>query len=146
MALSYNPWTAETTTTFVQLWETGDSYSKIAKQMRMTRNALIGKALRMGLKRGKGKRSEPEAKEPKAKAKTNGHAPQIPSGPARKIEASSCTLFALQYFNCRFPLWSDDGSENLDQKFYCGAPRDLPGPYCAKHARIASRPAPPVRV
>ncbi|MFN3883230.1 MAG: GcrA family cell cycle regulator [Rhodocyclaceae bacterium] len=81
-------WTDEKVKLLVQLWETGQSITQIGKALGMTRNAVVGKAHRIGL----AKRASPimRSEKPAQPRQTashagppGGHAPATPRAPAQ---------------------------------------------------------------
>lgn len=130
----------------------GLSASQIAAQMDVTRNAVIGAALRFGIEMGRGRRPSPAPKEPAPHVEPPPPAPKsaplalvvaapaiTPSSPklspakARPALARGpVALVDLTSAQCHFPLW-DEADE---PKFYCGAPVRAPGDsWCAACAK-----------
>lgn len=107
-------WTDERVEELKRLWGEGLTTGEIGKALDVSKNAVVGKAHRLGLKgrpspikRGKPQRTKPE--------------PKIRS----VIELSAHT--------CRWPI----GDPREPGFHFCGAPA-LPGkPYCAEHAAVA---------
>jgi hypothetical protein len=125
----------------VQLWKDASlSASTIARELgkhfgfTLTRNAVIGKAHRLGLEpRNKIVRNDgvvqrvPERHTQLIKAK-----PKPLRRPAAAVApVDGISLIELQYWQCRWPL----GDDPCTQK-YCGAQISQRS-YCAKHAAIA---------
>ena len=113
----------------------------------LTRNAVIGKAGRMGLTNGRGKGSSIRTDRDKPKVNRRGGFIAKPSPdesalplPWQEIapsEATACTLFDLTNETCRWPL----GGPTEPAKLFCGDPTaDLSTkrPYCRVHARRAA--------
>lgn len=125
-------WAEETEQEFRLLWQQGKPFSAIAKQLQISRSAAVGKAFRLGLKRGNTKRADGPKKKPVKRIKRE----VVPANKPALVTAShpvACTIFELSYRSCRFPLWSDEGGEPISEKFYCGAPSELSLAYCRKH-------------
>ena len=158
-------WTDERVTRLRQLWEDGQSASKIAAQLGgVTRNAVIGKVHRLGLSgrvlkpvedaiaaRRKPVQEveietaiaevEVEAPEPVA-ILSHRPAPDFPV-PSVKPEAVALvasqrvTIMDLRESMCRWPI----GDPTTPEFGFCGA-RSITGlPYCTHHAQIAYQPA-----
>lgn len=160
------PWTEERVKLLKKLWSDGLSCRQIASELGgITRNAVIGKAHRLGL----GGRENPGSEARKAAAvaaaeqraaakriarKGDGRlrprtnpAPAtavapLEATPARRPEyliplAQRCTLMDLSAARCRWPV-GDPGTPDF---FFCGGKPVGELPYCAHHARIAYQPA-----
>lgn len=136
-----NPWTEERIATLRELWDARLSCSQIAAQMGcFTRNAIIGKAARLGLDGRKHgvhpgwtrKVREPKPRVFKPRAKTviiEVRDEDIPFEQRRDIHGLCATT-------CRYPV-----GDPLDLNFFfCGAIPKTDSPYCERHHRIAYRP------
>jgi GcrA cell cycle regulator len=157
------PWTDDRIAILRKLWNEGHSASIIAGNLgEFSRNAVIGKARRLGLA---SRRDSPvlrrnarkpalfaaRSRSPKARLP-----PFLPrrrraqegqqAKPALKIEASarpiaepSCannvTIEGLTRLTCRWPL----GDPKTSSFRYCGGPSKPDCSYCAYHAEIAYR-------
>ena len=148
-------WTEERVTLLTQLWGNGKSASEIAEIIGdVTRNAVIGKAHRLGLsgrpspikkvapsrvavhkaerrpvatKRREAKAVEQEVMHPKAK---------IDDAPA-----GGATILDLTERMCRWPM-----GDPRDPSFrFCGRTRAPGLPYCAEHCAVAYQPPKPRR-
>lgn len=153
-------------TRFRELWSKGRSFSEIAKIMadegfpQRTRNAWIGKAARLGLKRPpqvaahmRGTNGAHAAKaklKPARKAVSKAPPTPLPwSPPARVVADTPAEVPAagegihitdLEHHHCRWPRGRGaDGHET-----YCGCQKsEHGGSYCDAHARIAFNVWPP---
>lgn len=138
----------------------GMSASQIALLIgRVTRNAVIGKAHRLGLKIGAGKRagvsaktSDPKPRSRKVKAKPAPKPVAPPPAPPVQMAAEAplpkaneplpesrlCTLLDLKMFGeCKWPL----GDPRAPEFRYCGADTlDATHVYCSGHRRLAYAP------
>jgi GcrA cell cycle regulator len=121
-------WTAEMGDELARLCDLGWTASEIAKSMKTTRNAVIGRRHRSGL-------SSPLDGPPKPPR------PRIPKPRPRPILQPSlpasidgaCRLIDLSNETCRWPVGDEIG-------VFCGKPEaDMAGrcPYCREHARKA---------
>jgi len=154
-------WTDERVALLEKLWTEGKSAAEIAKALSegVTRNAVIGKAHRMGLS---GRPSPVKKKKaevlPKVKAKiksktntnTNSTSKQqiVPEGEesfvdiaaraaaATSVEASTgdgISIMELTDRVCKWPF-----GDPRDQEFhFCGSPSQVGKPYCPDHASMA---------
>lgn len=119
-------WTDERIKRLKELWDKGLSASQIASDLGegVTRNAVIGKAHRMGLS----SRPSPVKAEPAAKPR-KAPAPKKEKKPAKKY----VTLLDLTERMCKWPI----GHPGDDDFHFCGKP-SVPGmPYCAEHCSMA---------
>ena len=171
--MSAPSWEKETEILLVQLWNDKVPAGEIALQILQrykqayTRNAIIGKAHRMGLpKRGRLFKAEsqkpkaerthpislPKAEKPKAfKMNPQNHtiAP-APSQPLWQPEpepdnivpiGQGCSLLQLENDKCHWPL----GDPQQKDFFFCGGKAVSGLLYCGYHARIAYNPREPRR-
>tara|TARA_Y100000294_G_scaffold136024_1_gene128835 strand:+ start:118 stop:549 length:432 start_codon:yes stop_codon:yes gene_type:complete len=118
-------WTKERIAKLQKMREKGSSASQIADELGdVTRNAVIGKAHRLGLSgRPSPVKTQKKKPKPKAKAKYEG----------KKEKEQAITLLMLTERICKWPI----GHPGEPDFHFCGA-KSTPGqPYCADHASIA---------
>jgi GcrA cell cycle regulator len=157
-------WTEERIQLLAKLWSEGLSASQIAAELGggASRNAVLGKAHRLGLVRHETeapstarspRMSRPTtpptvADPPKPQAPAPAPLPveqQPVSQPARTSPAQAVllprsagvTIMELREAMCRFPL----GDPTTPEFRFCGAQASTGLPYCAHHAQIAYVPA-----
>lgn len=150
-------WNDERVAILKSLWSTdGPSASAIAAELGCaTRNAVIGKAKRLGLPPRpngweKSDTPRPSRKRGKPARTWNGtlSPPELPTEPeiAPDVydqaipQAQRRTLLQLEEGQCRWPV----GHPRAPDFFFCGAAALPERPYCAAHCRRAYQP-PPVR-
>jgi GcrA cell cycle regulator len=105
-------WTDERVEQLKQLWGQGMSASEIADTLGdVTRNAVIGKAHRLGLS---GRPS-----------------------PIKKTPSRGATILALTERMCKWPV----GDPKHADFHFCGKTAQAGMPYCAEHAAIAYQPS-----
>lgn len=146
-----SPWTHERVARLRRLWREGRSASEIALALGagLSRNAVIGKACRIGLSRRRA--SAPGAVKPARRterppgpvrppkprrtsrapaiATSNNAAPDLPPAGAQ-------TVRSIGRHACRWPF----GEPGSDGFRLCGSPAER-GAYCAAHAARAYRPS-----
>lgn len=114
-------WTEERVSQLKSLWTEGRTASQIATILGdVTRNAVIGKAHRLGLKG----RPSPIRKEKTARAK-----------PIRKIETPAHRPMRVSDRQCHWPI----GHPREPGFHFCGAPAVVDKPYCETHCNVAYR-------
>lgn len=116
-------WTDERIKLLQRLWEKGLSASQIASELGdgITRNAVIGKAHRLGLK----SRPSPLKAAPPQKAQ----AKQTKT----KSDSEKVTLLQLTDRICKWPI----GHPGEPDFHFCGKKSESGQPYCAKHSVMA---------
>lgn len=146
-------WNEERIAQLKRCFEAGLTSSQIAREIGVTRNAVIGKVSRLGLSRGPkaviGKTLDNKrvrfARPRRARLNIFAQNEALvaafsasPPAAADDVSAESgrgCTLLELGHGKCRWPINRPDG-----EALFCGE-EPAPGlPYCTTHARIAYRP------
>ena len=151
--MSANPatWSSERVALLKSCFDAGFSCSQIAREIGVTRNAVIGKMHRLGLSRPKDRvrtREPKDASRPKAWREKNWR-PSIhvqremliaayPGSAAAEMPVASphkCSLLDLSQAQCRWPI-SEPGADDFG---FCGG-KSVDGlSYCVDHARMAYR-------
>jgi GcrA cell cycle regulator len=151
-------WTTERVALLKNRIAAGLSCAEVARELEVSRNAVIGKANRLGLSRlksmtaGQPARSDnakiaglerPRAKSPRQGivtphqiAQALRRKPRLPFAEVPVDIANRCSLLELQQGQCRWPI-SEPGAQDFG---FCGSERAQGVPYCAGHARMAYRP------
>lgn len=136
-------WTDKRVSLLKRLWKKGLSASHIADELGegATRNAIIGKAHRLGLSSRpspvKGKPAPKKAKKAPAVAKKAKPTPK-PEVPA---EPEKITILNLTDRTCKWPL----GHPGEDDFHFCGETSVAGEPYCAHHCALAYQAPQPRR-
>lgn len=139
-------WNDERIELLKKLWDQGLSASQIASELGegVTRNAVIGKAHRLGLKpRPSPVKSEakPAAKAADAGQAASADAPKPKRKRPKKPAAQKVTLLDLTERMCKWPI----GHPGEPDFRFCGKP-SMPGlPYCAEHCAEAYQAQQPRR-
>ncbi len=139
-------------------WEEGLPASTIAEKLGegVSRNAVIGKAHRMGLpaRPSPVKGADSEAVEGDGEAGGGVLKPRTPAKPRVKVARVQLTsLLELSEKICKWPI----GHPGDSDFHFCGKPSQTGFPYCGEHCAVAyqaqmprrdrpPRPLPPVRV
>lgn len=119
-------WTDERIELLRKLWEKGLSASQIAEELAggVTRNAVIGKAHRLGLK------SRPSPVKTEAAPKKAAAAPKKPKP---VVQSQKVSLLDLTERVCKWPI-GHPGDEDFH---FCGKPSQQGFPYCSEHCAVA---------
>lgn len=144
-------WTDERIAQLKSGWEGGKTASQIAEQLGegVTRNAVIGKAHRLGLearpspvKAGDDTEATPVAAAPTASAAPSvvTHVPAAPAAarpiakkPARTGKAAKTSLLDLSEKVCKWPI----GHPGDSDFHFCGKASQAGFPYCTEHCLVA---------
>jgi GcrA cell cycle regulator len=142
-------WTEERVALLRDRVDAGLTCGQIAREIGVSRNAVIGKVNRLGLSRFKsmiagepGRPAAPKIARPKMPIRQRPY-PALPrkqplAFPEPEVDAAKrCSLLELQQGHCRWPI-SEPGAEDFG---FCGNQRVDGLPYCAAHARMAYRPS-----
>lgn len=142
-------WTDERCNMLRSLWAGGFSASQIAAELGdLTRNAVIGKARRLGLeKREHGRNPLLKIRDhdspPKRRRKPNRRLnpivqiPRIALPSPLPFDGNPITLIDLTNHTCRWPI-----NDDVRNMLYCGKPEadlECRKPYCDHHTQIAWR-------
>lgn len=121
-------WTDDRVEKLRELWDKGLSASQIAKELAegVTRNAVIGKAHRMGL----ASRPSPVKTDPAKKAQKLA---ERNAAPKKSTVKGRVSILELSERICKWPI-GHPGEENFH---FCGKPSQPTFPYCADHCREA---------
>lgn len=122
-------WTDERVDKLRELWDKGLSASQIAKELGegVTRNAVIGKAHRMGLASRPSPVKADPAKKPAKKVTEKAAAP------VKKSSGGKVTLLELTERMCKWPI----GHPGEADFHFCGKPSRPGFPYCLEHCAEA---------
>lgn len=140
-----DPWTAAKIDRLRELWAEGLSAAAIGRELKMSKNAIVGKAHRLGLpdrpspiRRG----VTPSAKPPRVTGPTLPPLPSAVLKPARTPAtratpkpapaprpAFQTSVTYPREMTCQYPF-GEPGHEGFR---FCGAPREDKRPYCAQH-------------
>jgi GcrA cell cycle regulator len=136
-------WTTERIALLRNRIDAGFSCGQIAREIGVSRNAVIGKANRLGLSRFKSatgikppKIARPRIFTQHKNLQASQAKPQIAFEKVSGDSANRCSLFELQQWHCRRPI-SEPGAEDFG---FCGSKMVDGLPYCEAHARMAYRP------
>lgn len=125
-------WTEERITLLKSLWASGKTAAEIAGQLggAITRNAVIGKAHRLGLS---GRISPLTTKKVEKSHTVSASVAAYIAEPVYERSSTALGLLELTEKTCRWPI----GDPKKAGFHFCGA-RPVPGlPYCGHHAALA---------
>lgn len=141
-------WTTERVEQLRQCVSAGMTCAEIAREIGVSRNAVIGKLNRLGLSRGRAPAAPRQERGDAARSRrvnivtqrqilraVYAEAPSPGETQAVVASAARCSLFELTHGKCRWPL-SDPGADDFS---FCGNGAVSGLPYCAGHARMAYR-------
>jgi GcrA cell cycle regulator len=140
-------WTTERIALLKNRMNAGFSCGAIAQELGVSRNAVIGKANRLGLSRfRRATVLQQETAGTRRSARTKKTQVTILRALCTKRQlafatfpvdgGNACSLFELQQWHCRWPI----GDPSSIDFAFCGA-KPIDGlPYCPTHARAAYRP------
>jgi GcrA cell cycle regulator len=144
-------WTTERVALLKSRIDAGLSCAQIAREIGVSRNAVIGKANRLGLSRLKGlgaprpeRTDAPKTQRPRLFSQHRIlRALRAEPLPATEEVAGMqrCSLLELHQGKCRWPI-SDPGAADFG---FCGNSAVAGLSYCAAHARMAYQPGSRVR-
>jgi GcrA cell cycle regulator len=121
-------WNDEKIAKLKKLWQEGLTTGEIGKRLGVSKNAVVGKAHRLGLKGRPSPIKRPEA--------ANVAAPAPAAGPVaapKKDQAKIFTLTDLTHNTCRWPI----GDPKHEDFHFCGKPIYPGKPYCLEHCAQA---------
>jgi len=152
MPISPSTWSTDRIEQLRRCFDAGLTCSQIAREIGVTRNAVIGKMNRMGLSRPRDVLSAQMRRAAKlARAKPERNWRRLTIIAQRKMlrdaypiaepeeipiyNGRGCTLLELKQGQCRWPI-NEPGAENF---CFCGNEAFQGFSYCAGHARLAYR-------
>ena len=121
-------WTKDQVELTKKLWLEGNSAFIIARRIGKTRNSVIGKLNRLGVKRDNSKLVNRITKE-------NQDLVEVAQD---KKEEQKLTTLSLTEKTCRWPV-GDPATKNF---WFCGKPAQPGKPYCAEHNALAFQTTP----
>lgn len=119
-------WTGERVETLRKMHGQDATFATIGDALGCTRNAAIGKAMRLGLPGRKSVNPKPRVRSRSRRRKNSAQLCDIP-------ESQRCTIMQLTARTCRFPF----GDPRKPGFFFCGAATALGSPYCRSHLHVA---------
>lgn len=139
-------WTDERIEQLKTLWAEGMSAGEIAREMGITRNAVLGKKDRLGLSKRRGGYANPapDKVEKRLRRRRMNFSPQAPRllkaptyiEPHVEKPVRPVTLLELNETTCRWPIGDPQDADFV----FCGARPETGLPYCSKHCRMAYNP------
>lgn len=134
-------WTPERVKLLEGFWEEGLPASEIARRLGVTKNAVVGKVHRLGLKK-RALPNKPAVHLPEAASKGASHEVSVPTQEIQKNGAGASgvsesraayqkhlRLEELTSGVCRWP----EGEPGTEDFHFCGAPAVPEKPYCEDH-------------
>ncbi|MFC1732259.1 GcrA family cell cycle regulator [candidate division KSB1 bacterium] len=128
-----NVWTPDLVISLTRYWEEGVPSSEIGRRLGITKNAAVGKAHRLGLK----KRQSPVRTPPAIAANPRGSGVDVKSAQVSPVvttpNSKGVDLFGLTEKNCHWP----EGEPGTSEFYFCGEPAVPDKPYCGAHCARA---------
>ena len=133
--MSAEEWTPERIKILIAHWEEGLPTSEIGRRLGVTKNAVVGKVHRLGLKKRQSPirtSSNTSAQPKKAKAVAK---PQAPTA-VPKAKAPTGDVVSLEELTSSMCCWpeGEPGTENF---YFCGEAALSEKPYCEAHCARA---------
>lgn len=128
----HTPWTDECDALMRKLFAEKRPVSKIAAELGLTRNSVIGRLHRAGLSRGRVPRAKPDPNAPKRPRAVRPVLQPPVDASSIPIEQRR-SIFELTDHTCRWPF----GDPQLPGFFFCGAEPEHASSYCPQHTREA---------
>lgn len=123
-------WSESATKCLIEMWANGDSASAIGAVLKLSRNAVIGKAHRLDLDKRKQSGGRPKGSTQPWVTSPKVGILRMRKHPMRRVELPGAvprpkTLMELEEGDCRWPIGN----------LFCGAPSVDRHSYCAEHDR-----------
>jgi len=133
-------WTPDRIKILIAHWEEGLPTSEIGRRLGVTKNSVVGKVHRLGLK----KRQSPirqsaagTAQPKKAKAKAKVATPKTETvAQAPKVKRPTGEVIRLEELTGSMCCWPE-GEPGTQDFYFCGEPSVPEKPYCAEHCARA---------
>jgi GcrA cell cycle regulator len=130
-------WTRQRLDRATAMWRAGHSGLTIAVALGTTRSAVMGKLIRLGLRRGPVQEKADKASNGRGAMRLNreNREPWFPPPqpqPRSEAAAKAIPFIALERHHCRWPV-GGEGATTL----FCGGNAHAGYPYCAAHCRMA---------
>ena len=133
-------WTDEKIEDLKKLWAKGLSTAEIGRELGVSKNAVVGKSHRLGLKPRpspiSGKAAEAAPAAPAAKAAAAPAKPKAAKAPKAKETEKIGDIIDLGPHMCRWPF----GDPGDDDFHFCGRQVAPSKPYCPEHCAVAYVP------
>lgn len=138
--MSAEEWTPERIKILIGFWEEGLPTSEIGRRLGVTKNAVVGKVHRLGLKKRQSpiRQSSSSSAQPK-KAKAAALRPQAdaPARPATaKTPMPTGDVVSLEDLTSSMCCWPE-GEPGTEEFHFCGQPSVSEKPYCEAHCARA---------
>ena len=139
--MSAEEWTPERIKILMGLWEEGLPTSEIGRRLGVTKNAVVGKVHRLGLKKRQSpiRQSSSTSAQPKKAKPAAAQQPQADtlSQPAvAKTRMPTGDVVRLEELTSSMCSWPE-GEPGTEEFHFCGEPSIADKPYCAAHCERA---------
>jgi len=149
-------WDEPTVESLKRYMREGLSSSQMASRLGTTRNAVIGKVMRLGIGSSRPVRPDPLAKvrapavrKPRPAPLPKVKAPSLPAAESLPVpnadhaapEFRTLPMMDLTAGDCRFPLWDHRDNPPFEQQLYCGNATPEGKSWCPYHQAIVFTPS-----
>jgi GcrA cell cycle regulator len=139
--MSAEEWTPDRIKVLIALWEEGLPTSEIGRRMGVTKNAVVGKVHRLGLKQRQSpiRQSSTTGIQPKKVKPAAANAPQADALAHAVVNATPIPLgemVRLEELTSSMCCWPE-GEPGTETFHFCGQPSVAEKPYCEAHCARA---------
>lgn len=137
------PWDDGTIQRLGELWDEGLSAAEIGRRLGVSKNAVVGKARRLGLPERESpiKRGVPAAPKQAPRKRRVATLPKLASVAvvSREPAPPPAPIIVPRLVSHRSPCQWPFGEPGTREFRFCGSPQKLGSPYCADHHKVAYR-------
>ena len=137
--MSAEEWTPDRIKILIAHWEEGLPTSEIGRRLGVTKNAVVGKVHRLGLKKRQSpiRQSSSTSAQPK-KAKPTAARPMADhvARPTAKTPVPTGEVVSLEELTSSMCCWPE-GEPGTEDFYFCGQPSISEKPYCEAHCARA---------
>ena len=131
-------WTPERIKVLIGLWEEGLPTSEIGRRLGVTKNAVVGKVHRLGLKKRQSpiRQSAGTSSQPKKAKKAPPAQPTTAQPQSAPVKLPTGDVVRLEELTAQMCCWPE-GEPGTPEFHFCGQPAVPEKPYCEEHCARA---------